>query len=650
MLKPAHLLSTPKASSCQHQGTAPHGQKHHSNDCLGFTAATNSSLKATQAPQAINASKATAFSAGAAFLSLIFALNLTGCTIEQEPDEEHQIEFTEASLKDENAMTPVEKFIAACNKCVLGDTSNLPKIVKTYLSTYTASIDYPKNAFTYQYIDPHQAFERCALKAMKEGDSSGYDNLIVRPARIARIARYFYSVDNPTQGAYWLQRIINTQGESRGLEVAGRIFIQHPKTIGVGVRLLEQSARIGNTNARSMLLGLMNPSSSYYQELTRNTLSDAIDNTEPEENKNKTSYSDSGTGKGDTEYDDMNNANPDFEDNSEYAEDAVFDEDYNEVSEATATALKRSPDQQKINAKLSASNRATAQENIRMLAAKTAAAKAAAAKQAAAERAAAKNNPEVSPLDALDSNDIELNIPMGLYEKRKPFPQVPSESEADADANAETSTASTATTASSAASATSAASAVSDNSVTEAYQQENQDRMHELEDRAEAAAQKVRERMAQRQAQLQNATGQSPATAPNTDSAATTLTAPAPDTTSTSEPNTAPEATTSPAGNSATEGKSEPLPNVQTGLKPPELSAPDQRLGQQQAGILADAPKQSDTTTTATASQSQTDAAPAAPADSTAAATAPTTTTEPATQATSDTTTAPDAAPSPTAP
>ena len=82
-------------------------------------------------------------------------------------------------------------------------------------------------------------------------DRSAFDSMIIRPARVARIARYFYAMNNPTQGAFWLQRIINTQGEVRGLEVAGRIFIQDTRTIGVGVRLLEQSARLGKIACRA---------------------------------------------------------------------------------------------------------------------------------------------------------------------------------------------------------------------------------------------------------------------------------------------------------------------------------------------------------------------------------------------------------------
>lgn len=512
MLKSSPLLSTPQASLRELPLTAPHGQK-----CRHQTSLTK-----------VSTTKATALSASAsaALLSIVLALGFSGCSIEQEPAEDHQIELSAAALKDEQALTPSEKFISACNKCVLGDTTVLPQLIKTYLSTYTASIDYPKDAFTYQHLETTQAFERCALKAKQDGDNSGFESLIVRPARIARVARYFYAVDNPTQGAYWLQRIINTQGESRGLEVAGRIFIQHPKTIAIGVRLLEQSARLENTNARNMLLGLMNPSSSYYQELTRNTLSDSIDGTEPKQNSNG---HDKSQGSDDIDYDDMNNANPDFEDNSEYAEDENDNDEYDsdDVEQATAAALNRSTEQQKLNDRRSARNRTTAQENIKMLEAKTTAAKAAAAERAAAEAtAAAQESSEVTPLEALDSNDFELNIPMGLYDKRQPLPH-------DANAHENKSLSAQETTPDS--------DSNPDDNVTEAYQQENQERMHELENKAEAAAQKVRERMAQRQTQQaqqqqQAATnqteqnGQTPLATPNSETDASPITAPAPET------------------------------------------------------------------------------------------------------------------------
>lgn len=209
------------------------------------------------------------------------ALVLSGCSIEQSDNAEAKIEVSKAEVKNPEEMTPVERFIYDCDQCVLGDISKLSELITTYHSTYTRSNEYTPDSFLYQHIEPTQAFERCAQKAMLEGDRTGFDNMIIRPGRVARIARYFYAQDDATQGAFWLQRIINTQGENHGFEVAGRIFIQDMRTIDVGVRLLEQSARLGNRNARQMLMGLMNPGSSYYQEITRN----APQNDDMEENE-----------------------------------------------------------------------------------------------------------------------------------------------------------------------------------------------------------------------------------------------------------------------------------------------------------------------------------------------------------------------------
>ena len=321
-------------------------------------------------------------------LSLALCLSLNGCSIANEDETEQKIEVTETK-KTEQEMTPVEKFIAECDRCVLGDISHLPELIATYQSTYTGRTDYTPESFTYQHLEPTLAFERCAQKAAQEGDRSAFDSMIIRPARVARIARYFYAMNNPTQGAFWLQRIINTQGEVRGLEVAGRIFIQDTRTIGVGVRLLEQSARLGNRNARQMLLGLMNPGSTYYQEITRNTLSDSTNG-----------------------------------------------EDSNSGDSTTDSAA--------INDQHSLQNRAQAQQNISNLAAKQAEADAAFAADAAnaadadteADTADADtvllngNNspattentppqtataPEGSAMDAINSTDGELNVPLEVY-------------------------------------------------------------------------------------------------------------------------------------------------------------------------------------------------------------------------------------------
>ena len=420
-------------------------------------------------------------------LSLALCLSLNGCSIANEDETEQKIEVTETK-KTEQEMTPVEKFIAECDRCVLGDISHLPELIATYQSTYTGRTDYTPESFTYQHLEPTLAFERCAQKAAQEGDRSAFDSMIIRPARVARIARYFYAMNNPTQGAFWLQRIINTQGEVRGLEVAGRIFIQDTRTIGVGVRLLEQSARLGNRNARQMLLGLMNPGSTYYQEITRNTLSDSTDG----EDSNS----------GDSATDSLQSS---------------LSDDINATRAARRAA---------INDQHSLRNRTQAQQNISNLAAKQAEADAAFAADAAnaadadteADTADADtvllngNNspattentppqtataPEGSAMDAINSTDGELNVPLEVYANKTTN---------TADTSAQASATAGATASKSGANTSSSSGQAGSTLVPNAQlrnQLQNQERLRALESRAEEAAQRARARIAEKHGQTQ---------------------------------------------------------------------------------------------------------------------------------------------------
>ena len=117
-------------------------------------------------------------------LGLALCLSLNGCSIANEDETEQKIEVTETK-KTEQEMTPVEKFIAECDRCVLGDISHLPELIATYQSTYTGRTDYTPESFTYQHLEPTLAFERCAQKAAQEGDRSAFDSMIIRPARVA---------------------------------------------------------------------------------------------------------------------------------------------------------------------------------------------------------------------------------------------------------------------------------------------------------------------------------------------------------------------------------------------------------------------------------------------------------------------------------
>lgn len=206
-------------------------------------------------------------------LALASSFVLSACSIKDETTQEERVSESVLAKRPEGK-TKTQRFINKCSDCILGDISEIEDIIDTYLSTYTALTNYPKGSFLYQRIAPTLAFERCAQKALLLGDDRAFKRMLIRQGQIARTARYFYATNRYSDGAFWIQRIINVRGEMDGLEVAGRIFIQDIRTIGVGVRLLEQSARLGNRNARQMLMGLMNPGSVYYQQLTRNSTRD----------------------------------------------------------------------------------------------------------------------------------------------------------------------------------------------------------------------------------------------------------------------------------------------------------------------------------------------------------------------------------------
>lgn len=222
------------------------------------------------------------------------SLVLSGCSIEQEDQQEAKVAVDRITGEQllAQATNDYERFLANCRICIEGNLTDpqIDELVATYLSSYTGRLDWGPDAFIYQRMEPTNAFEKCAQKAMIMGNRKPFENMIVRQGRIARTARFFYANNEPAEGAFWLRRLVNVKGERDGLEVAGRVFIQDLRTIPAGVRLLEQSARMGNHNARQMLLGLMNPGSSYYQEITANTYVDDDENNQDsvdQENNNK---------------------------------------------------------------------------------------------------------------------------------------------------------------------------------------------------------------------------------------------------------------------------------------------------------------------------------------------------------------------------
>lgn len=208
------------------------------------------------------------------------AFYLSACSIKDETSEEQKIEpDTKISLY-ENPTTPEDKFIHDAIVCIQGDLSGIDKLIETYKSSFVSNTNYKEGSFLYQRIGPTKAYEKCAEKAASLGNRTVFNNMFISQGKIARSARYFYAVGEPTQGAFWLQRLVNVKGEVDAYEIAGRIFIQDVRTLKIGVKLLEQSARMGNRNARQMLLGLMNPGSLFYHQLTspNNDISGGINN------------------------------------------------------------------------------------------------------------------------------------------------------------------------------------------------------------------------------------------------------------------------------------------------------------------------------------------------------------------------------------
>lgn len=200
------------------------------------------------------------------FTYLIAALSLGGCSIEEVDSQERTLDEDELYSFSLNSQSSLEEqFMQDCLQCVQGDLSTIQSLIQRFEASYRdPNFSEP---LVLQRFNPNHLFESCAQKALQEGDKSVFDASITRPGRAARIAQRFYSAGNINDGAFWLQRVVNLQSEKDGLTTAGRIFVGHRETLAIGARLLEQAARLGSTEAAQILLGLTNPSSSYYQAL-----------------------------------------------------------------------------------------------------------------------------------------------------------------------------------------------------------------------------------------------------------------------------------------------------------------------------------------------------------------------------------------------
>lgn len=198
-------------------------------------------------------------------------ITLSACSIKDETSEELRVKPDDSISLYDNPQNDEEQFIHDAIICIQGDLSGVDKLIATYKSSFLPGTNYKEGSFKYQRILPTKAFEKCAEKAASMGNRTVFSNMFITQGKIVRSARYFYAVGEPTQGAFWLQRLVNVKGEVDAYEIAGRIFIQDIRTLKIGVKLLEQSARMGNRNARQLLLGLMNPGSLYYHQITTST-------------------------------------------------------------------------------------------------------------------------------------------------------------------------------------------------------------------------------------------------------------------------------------------------------------------------------------------------------------------------------------------
>lgn len=189
----------------------------------------------------------------------------TSCSLEDEENLElidtsrhfEEIVYAPGSLE--------QQFVDDANLCTQGDLSVLDSLTERYLST---SRPESEHYLLYQQYGVNRSFEKCAQKVMQT-DRTFLSKLINDPVIAALIARDFYLQGSLTDGAYWLQRVINSQGQAQGYTTAGRIFLMKSQTMKTGALLLQTGARLGSKEAEEILMGSINPNSQYYQNVTQ---------------------------------------------------------------------------------------------------------------------------------------------------------------------------------------------------------------------------------------------------------------------------------------------------------------------------------------------------------------------------------------------
>ncbi len=192
-------------------------------------------------------------------------LTLSACSLQDDVNPElidtsqqlQEAHFEPGTLED--------LFLKDAERCALGDISVSDSLIERYRQSF---LDQQSPDFLiYQQYDLTHHFERCAFKAQQLGNPEVFEAMIVNPVQCAVVSRSFYEKANYTDGAYWLQRLLNIEGLKNGYATAGNVFIRKPKTLAMGARLLQEAARLGHSDAHDTLLALLNPSSRIYQDV-----------------------------------------------------------------------------------------------------------------------------------------------------------------------------------------------------------------------------------------------------------------------------------------------------------------------------------------------------------------------------------------------
>lgn len=174
---------------------------------------------------------------------------LAGCTYEDESQDKVVI-IKPKDLSAEEANT--QNFLKIARNCI---TKGEKKDALDLDALFSSSLD--------KSFKPYLLFQKekytilhaqCMQKVANNGYPDFIDKILVRPGKIAVISRDFYAQDNPQEGAYWFDKLINLQGMTKGYYTAGVIFILNKKTLPYGAKLLAESALNGNKEARQVLM------------------------------------------------------------------------------------------------------------------------------------------------------------------------------------------------------------------------------------------------------------------------------------------------------------------------------------------------------------------------------------------------------------